>query len=128
MGCSMSGLNALYDAATGGGDVWINERRFRVLRQIGEGGFAFVYLVRELQPASDAALGKRASHVSGSPSRPLPGASSRILDFVPNGIKLEFVGCFSSANFPFLGLTMCYGILPTAFKRWCFYQSESSLF
>ncbi|XP_062199480.1 uncharacterized protein LOC133901942 isoform X3 [Phragmites australis] len=64
MGCSISGLNALYDAATGGGDVWINERRFRVLRQIGEGGFAFVYLVREHQPPSDAALGRRASHVS----------------------------------------------------------------
>ncbi|TVU09350.1 hypothetical protein EJB05_42820, partial [Eragrostis curvula] len=64
MGCSISGLNALYDAATGGGDVWINERRFRVLRQIGEGGFAFVYLVKELQPPSDAALGRRASHVS----------------------------------------------------------------
>jgi len=26
MGCSISRLNALYDAATGGGDVWINER------------------------------------------------------------------------------------------------------
>ena len=46
MGCSISGLNALYDAATGGGDVWINERRFRVLRQIGEGGFGFVYSSR----------------------------------------------------------------------------------
>ncbi|CAL5074567.1 unnamed protein product [Urochloa decumbens] len=65
MGCSISGLNALYDAATGGGDVWINERRFRVLRQIGEGGFAFVYLVREQQPASDAAPARRHSaHVS----------------------------------------------------------------
>ncbi|XP_062193978.1 uncharacterized protein LOC133897313 isoform X1 [Phragmites australis] len=64
MGCSISGLNALYDAATGGGDVWINERRFRVLRQIGEGGFAFVYLVREHQHPSDAALGRHASHVS----------------------------------------------------------------
>lgn len=65
MGCSISGLNALYDAATGGGDVWINERRFRVLRQIGEGGFAFVYLVREHQPASDAAFARRdPAHVS----------------------------------------------------------------
>jgi serine/threonine kinase 16 len=74
MGCSISGLNALYDAATGGGDVWINERRFRVLRQIGEGGFAFVYLVREHQPASDAAFARRdPAHVSGPP---LPLASS----------------------------------------------------
>ena len=71
MGCSISGLNALYDAATGGGDVWINERRFRVLRQIGEGGFAFVYLVREHQPASDAALARRdTAHVSGPPRPP----------------------------------------------------------
>jgi serine/threonine kinase 16 len=71
MGCSISGLNALYDAATGGGDVWINERRFRVLRQIGEGGFAFVYLVREHQPASDAAPARRhAARVSGTPAPP----------------------------------------------------------
>ena len=55
------------DAATGSGDVWINERRFRILRQIGEGGFAFVYLVREHQPPSDAALDRHASHVSGPP-------------------------------------------------------------
>ena len=71
MGCSFSGLNTIYGAATGGGDVWINERRFRVLRQIGEGGFAFVYLVRELQPASDAEPARRhAAHVSGPPASP----------------------------------------------------------
>ena len=64
MGCSLSGLNALYDAATGGGDVWINERRFRVLRQIGEGGFAFVYLVKEHDASSYAARDRHPSHVS----------------------------------------------------------------
>ncbi|KAG8049552.1 hypothetical protein GUJ93_ZPchr0009g1890 [Zizania palustris] len=64
MGCSMSGLNALYDAANGGGDVWINERHFRVLRQIGEGGFAFVYLVKEHQASADAARGRHPSHAS----------------------------------------------------------------
>ncbi|XP_031406826.1 serine/threonine-protein kinase 16 isoform X4 [Punica granatum] len=48
MGCSFSGLNALYDAVNGGGDVWINENRFRILRQLGEGGFAYVYLVKEV--------------------------------------------------------------------------------
>ena len=63
----MSGLNALYDAATGGGDVWINERRFRVLRQIGEGGFAFVYLVKEHEASSDSARRRHPSHVSGPP-------------------------------------------------------------
>ncbi|KAF9623534.1 hypothetical protein IFM89_003324 [Coptis chinensis] len=48
MGCSFSGLNALYDAVNGGGDVWINENRFRIIRQLGEGGFAFVFLVKDI--------------------------------------------------------------------------------
>ncbi|XP_020690940.1 probable serine/threonine-protein kinase DDB_G0291350 [Dendrobium catenatum] len=48
MGCSFSGLNALYDAVNGGGDVWINQNRFRIVKQLGEGGFAFVYLVKEV--------------------------------------------------------------------------------
>ncbi|KAH7278331.1 hypothetical protein KP509_38G036300 [Ceratopteris richardii] len=47
MGCSFSGLNALYDAVSGGPDVWINDRRFRILRTLGEGGFSFVHLVKE---------------------------------------------------------------------------------
>jgi hypothetical protein len=72
MGCSISGLNALYDAATGGGDVWINERRFRVLRQIGEGGFAFVYLVKEHEASSETARGRHPSHVSGHHLIPIP--------------------------------------------------------
>jgi serine/threonine kinase 16 len=80
MGCSFSGLNTIYGAATGGGDVWINERRFRVIRQIGEGGLAFVYLVKEQQPASDAAPAKRHdAHVSGPPHHPRPPL--RALDF-----------------------------------------------
>ncbi|KAK8962700.1 3-phosphoinositide-dependent protein kinase 1 [Platanthera guangdongensis] len=48
MGCSFSGLNAFYHAANGTGDVWINENRFRIMRQLGEGGVAFVYLVKEV--------------------------------------------------------------------------------
>ncbi|CAN7113884.1 unnamed protein product [Brassica rapa subsp. narinosa] len=55
MGCSLSGLNSLYDAVNGGGDVWINENRFRIVRQLGEGGFAFVYLVKEI--VADASSG-----------------------------------------------------------------------
>ncbi|KAF3512887.1 hypothetical protein F2Q69_00000320 [Brassica cretica] len=55
MGCSLSGLNSLYDAVNGGGDVWINENRFRIVRQLGEGGFAFVFLVKEI--VSDASSG-----------------------------------------------------------------------
>ncbi|OVA12769.1 Protein kinase domain [Macleaya cordata] len=70
MGCSFSGLNALYDAVNGGGDVWINENRFRIVRQLGEGGFAFVYLVKEIGTESASAAGgfakkfKDPSHVS----------------------------------------------------------------
>ncbi|XP_042017729.1 probable serine/threonine-protein kinase DDB_G0291350 [Salvia splendens] len=71
MGCSFSGLNALYDAVNGAGDVWINENRFRIVRQLGEGGFAFVYLVKELiSDPSNPAAGisakiKDSSHISG---------------------------------------------------------------
>ncbi|KHN15181.1 Serine/threonine-protein kinase 16 [Glycine soja] len=54
MGCSFSGLNALYDSVNGGGDVWINENRFRIVRQLGEGGFAYVYLVKEAPDDSAA--------------------------------------------------------------------------
>jgi len=32
----------------GGADVWINENRFRIVKQIGEGGFAYVFLVKEI--------------------------------------------------------------------------------
>lgn len=73
MGCSFSGLNALYDAVNGGGDVWINENRFRIVRQLGEGGFAYVYLVKEVvndSSSSDSGGGlakkvKDKSHLSG---------------------------------------------------------------
>lgn len=75
MGCSLSGLNALYDSVNGGGDVWINENRYRILRQLGEGGFAYVYLVKEMvtTDASAASGGlankvKDPSHLSGSSS------------------------------------------------------------
>ncbi|RWW62904.1 hypothetical protein BHE74_00029946 [Ensete ventricosum] len=70
MGCSLSGLNALYDAVSGGGDVWINENRFRIVRQLGEGGFAFVFLVKEV--VADGLARKKSidpSHISG-PARP----------------------------------------------------------
>ncbi|KAF5734100.1 putative serine/threonine protein kinase [Tripterygium wilfordii] len=57
MGCTFSGLNALYDAVNGGGDVWINENRFRVVRQLGEGGFAYVFLVKEISSESGVGAG-----------------------------------------------------------------------
>ena len=72
MGCTFSGLGALYDAVNGGGDVWINENRFKIVRQLGEGGFAYVFLVKEVVADSSASGGgglakkfKDPSHVSG---------------------------------------------------------------
>ncbi|XP_038978532.1 probable serine/threonine-protein kinase DDB_G0291350 [Phoenix dactylifera] len=71
MGCSFSGLNALYDAVNAGGDVWINENRFQILRQLGEGGFAYVYLVKEVvsDGGGGGGLAKKISvdpsHISG---------------------------------------------------------------
>ncbi|KAL1334278.1 hypothetical protein AAHE18_11G165600 [Arachis hypogaea] len=68
MGCSFSGLNALYDSVNGGGDVWINENRFRIVRQLGEGGNAYVFLVKDV-PADNISGGfssklKQSSHIS----------------------------------------------------------------
>ncbi|KAG5007307.1 hypothetical protein JHK85_025849 [Glycine max] len=53
----------------GGGDVWINENRFGIVRQLGEGGFAYVYLVKEApNDSATASLAKKlkgSSHLSG---------------------------------------------------------------
>jgi hypothetical protein len=38
--CTFSSFNLWYDAVNGGGYVWINERRFKILRKLGEGWFA----------------------------------------------------------------------------------------
>ncbi|XP_062199706.1 uncharacterized protein LOC133902131 [Phragmites australis] len=55
MGCSFSGLNALYDTVGGGGgDVWVNDYRFRVLRMLGDASPAgsSVFLVKEVVAAA----------------------------------------------------------------------------
>ncbi|OVA12522.1 Protein kinase domain [Macleaya cordata] len=72
MGCSISGLNNLYDAVNGGGDIWINENRFRIVKQLGEGGSDYVFLVKEIRTESATVDGggvskkfKDPSHVSG---------------------------------------------------------------
>ncbi|XP_041998179.1 probable serine/threonine-protein kinase DDB_G0291350 [Salvia splendens] len=91
MGCSFSGLNALYEAVNGGGDVWINENRFRIVRQLGEGGFAFVFLVKELiSDPSNPAAGisakiKDSSHISGDGTY----AMKKVL--IQNSDQLEMV-------------------------------------
>ncbi|KAH1233807.1 hypothetical protein GmHk_09G026163 [Glycine max] len=48
----------------GGGDVWINENRFGIVRQLGEGGFAYVYLVKEAP--NDSATASLAKKLKGS--------------------------------------------------------------
>ncbi|KAM1977787.1 hypothetical protein EV1_014178 [Malus domestica] len=55
-----------------GGNVWISENRFKIVRQLGEGGFAYVYLVKEVVADSSSSSGggltkkfKDPSHVSG---------------------------------------------------------------
>lgn len=37
------------------GEVWIGSRKFRLIRMLGEGGYAYVYLVNEL-PTTQAAV------------------------------------------------------------------------
>ena len=49
MGCGASGLwRALVGVVSPQEEITCEGRRFRVVRQLGEGGFAFVYLVREV--------------------------------------------------------------------------------
>ncbi|KAJ0658624.1 hypothetical protein HanOQP8_Chr14g0510341 [Helianthus annuus] len=38
--------NSLYDSASG--DVWVNKHRFKIIRQLCEGGFPYVFLVKEV--------------------------------------------------------------------------------
>ena len=70
MGCTWSGLDALASAVGSGADVFVNKRRFRIQRQLGEGGFAFVYLVKEQVTEEDAKGqwkdAKDPSHASGA--------------------------------------------------------------
>lgn len=53
MGCTFSGLNALYDTANGGGDVWINENRFRIIKQLLH--LPSLFLVKEILTNSSSA-------------------------------------------------------------------------
>ncbi|CAM8895032.1 unnamed protein product [Rhodiola kirilowii] len=58
MGCTFSGLNALYDSAGAGGDVWINENRFRIVKQLGGSADASspsLFLVKEILTNSSSA-------------------------------------------------------------------------
>eukprot|EP00246_Nothoceros_aenigmaticus_P006304 TRINITY_DN19121_c0_g1_i1.p1 TRINITY_DN19121_c0_g1~~TRINITY_DN19121_c0_g1_i1.p1 ORF type:complete len:399 (+),score=60.11 TRINITY_DN19121_c0_g1_i1:150-1199(+) len=64
MGCTWSGLSALYDAVNCTSDLWLNDRRFRIVRQLGEGGYAFVYLVKEQAGGRPSKPPKDPSHVA----------------------------------------------------------------
>lgn len=76
MGCTWSGLNALYDVVSSTSDVWLNDRRFRIVRQLGEGGYAFVYLVKEQPGGRPSKPPRDSSHVAG---RPIVTRSSHFL-------------------------------------------------
>ncbi|CAI5965443.1 unnamed protein product [Closterium sp. NIES-64] len=56
MGCTWSGLAAIYDAVSSGEEVKVNGRRFRIVQNLGEGGYAFVYLVRETGSSRSSAV------------------------------------------------------------------------
>ncbi|MFS8024008.1 hypothetical protein Hanom_Chr16g01458231 [Helianthus anomalus] len=63
MGCSFTGLNALYDSASS--DVWINEHRFKIIHQLSEGGFAYVFLVKEvINDTSDGGVSDKIKDLS----------------------------------------------------------------
>jgi hypothetical protein len=93
MGCSFSGLNALYDTVGANADIWVNDHRFRVLRRLGDAGPAgsSVFLVKEVvaAAASDGTAGagpgtvgiakKKGvdpSHISGPSTCPSPSLRS----------------------------------------------------
>ncbi|XP_047165570.1 serine/threonine-protein kinase 16 isoform X2 [Vigna umbellata] len=89
MGCSFSGLNALYDSVNSGGDAWINENRFRIVRQLGEGGFAYVYLVKEL--INDSAAGGLAKKLKDSSHLSEDGTYAMKKVLIQNNEQLELV-------------------------------------
>ncbi|KAJ4823565.1 hypothetical protein Tsubulata_029680, partial [Turnera subulata] len=91
MGCTFSGLNALYDAVNGGGDVWINENRFRVVRQLGEGGFAFVYLVKEVPSDSSSASSGLSQKVKDKSHLSDDGTYAMKKVLIQNNEQLELV-------------------------------------
>ncbi|KAJ4841025.1 hypothetical protein Tsubulata_044441 [Turnera subulata] len=91
MGCTFSGLNALYDAVNGGGDVWINENRFRVVRQLGEGGFAFVYLVKEVPSDSSSATSGLSQKVKDKSHLSDDGTYAMKKVLIQNNEQLELV-------------------------------------
>ncbi|ESR54090.1 hypothetical protein CICLE_v10021674mg [Citrus x clementina] len=92
MGCSLSGLNALYDSVNGGGDVWINENRYRILRQLGEGGFAYVYLVKEtVTTDASAASGGLANKVKDPSHLSDDGTYAMKKVLIQNNEQLEMV-------------------------------------
>ncbi|KAK0586813.1 hypothetical protein LWI29_012722 [Acer saccharum] len=91
MGCSFSGLNAFYDAVNGGGDVWINENRFRIVRQLGEGGFAYVFLVKEVLPDSSSASSPLSKKVKDPSHLSDDGTYAMKKVLIQNNEQLELV-------------------------------------
>ncbi|KAJ3693249.1 hypothetical protein LUZ60_008729 [Juncus effusus] len=68
MGCSFSGLNAIYGAG-GAGDVWIKDNRFRVVKLLSAAdASSTVYLVKEILPAAAGAEGAAAGGLANRKS------------------------------------------------------------
>ncbi len=95
MGCTWSGLSALYGVVSSGTEVWVNERCFRIVRQLGEGGFSFVFLVQE-RPSGHHYLHQEAK----DPSVDHHGALFFSLPIVANlEVKLQlksYIYCFQN--------------------------------
>ncbi|MFQ6637645.1 hypothetical protein Gotur_013350 [Gossypium turneri] len=92
MGCTFSGFNAMYDAANGGGDVWINDIRFKIVRQLGEGGFAYVYLVKEVtSDSSSISAGGLAKKVKSPSHLSDDGTYAMKKVLIQNNEQLELV-------------------------------------
>ncbi|KAK2367006.1 homeobox-leucine zipper protein ANTHOCYANINLESS [Trifolium repens] len=75
-------------SVNGGGDVWINDNRFRILRQLGEGGFAFVYLVKEAP--NDSATGGLANKLKDSSHLSDDGSYAMKKVLIQNNEQLEW--------------------------------------
>ncbi|KAE8655187.1 PHOTOPERIOD-INDEPENDENT EARLY FLOWERING 1 family protein [Hibiscus syriacus] len=80
-------------AVHGGGDVWINDSRFRIVRQLGEGGFAYVYLVKEVVSDSSSALASGLAKKVKEPSHP---SDNEQMDLVREEIRVSTL--FSHPN------------------------------
>ncbi|KAL7588919.1 hypothetical protein Lser_V15G36690 [Lactuca serriola] len=108
-----SRLNALYEAVNRGADVWFNDNRFKIVRELGEGGFAYVFLVRE---AFTDASASGASKKFKDPSHISDGTYAMKKVLIHNNDQLELVKeeirVSSLFSHPNLQPLLYYAIIP----------------